>query len=181
MQLARILLGIWLGFAGVTATAAEVWVKIDTQAQTLAVMQGDKRQYFFDSVALGRGGVGKDRRRGDGKTPLGEFHITRVNWSSPFLIFFGLDFPLPEHADRALKAGKIDPATYEAILTAHTQGTIPPQDTPLGGQIGLHGLGRASLKIHKQANWTQGCVALTNSEIRKLASLVQVGTRVVIE
>lgn len=175
-----ICLGLWL--AGLNlAWGSEIWVKIDTREQTLDVMRGDKLQQRFDTVALGRGGVGKDRRKGDGKTPLGEFHITRINHSSPFLLFFGLNFPLPEHAERAFKAGKIDQTSYQKILTAHLQGEIPPQDTPLGGQIGIHGLGGASLKVHKRYNWTKGCVALTNPQIRALSRSIGVGTRVVIQ
>ncbi len=175
-----LILGFWL--AGLAWSAeTEVWVKIDTREQTLDVMHGNQLHRRFEAVALGRGGVGKDRRKGDGKTPLGEFQITRINHNSPFLLFFGLNFPLPEHAERALQAGKIDRTTYQKILDAHRRGDVPPQDTPLGGQIGIHGLGGASLKVHKRYNWTKGCVALTNPQIRALGQSIGVGTRVVIQ
>ncbi len=57
---------------------------------------------------------------------------------------------------------------------------IPPQNTPLGGQLGIHGLGRGDLDIQRTINWTNGCVALTNHDIRRLGQWVHVGTRVII-
>jgi len=50
----------------------------------------------------------------------------------------------------------------------------------LGGGIGIHGIGRGDLDIHRQYNWTNGCVALDNDQITDLARWIGVGTRVVI-
>ena len=36
------------------------------------------------------------------------------------------------------------------------------------------------LHVQRWQNWTQGCIALTNREIRELRRFVDVGTRVVI-
>ena len=49
----------------------------------------------------------------------------------------------------------------------------PPQDTPLGGLIYIHGNGSS-------ADWTWGCVALENHEIRELYDAVNIGTPVTI-
>jgi lipoprotein-anchoring transpeptidase ErfK/SrfK len=68
----------------------------------------------------------------------------------------------------------------DSILKALQQHRTPPQNTPLGGRLGIHGIGRANPAIHKAINWTDGCVALTNQQIRQLSPWVQVGTRVVI-
>ena len=57
------------------------------------------------------------------------------------------------------------------------------EDTPLGGAIGIHGIGEENddrLHVQRWQNWTQGCIALTNREIRELRRFVDVGTRVVI-
>ena len=68
----------------------------------------------------------------------------------------------------------------ERIALAEWQGRPPPHDTPLGGMIGIHGIGRGSLKVHRDFNWTEGCVALDNQQIHALARYVRVGMRVII-
>jgi lipoprotein-anchoring transpeptidase ErfK/SrfK len=50
----------------------------------------------------------------------------------------------------------------------------PPQNTALGGDIYIHGNGAGS-------DWTWGCVALENEDIRELFDATRVGTPVVIE
>ena len=57
------------------------------------------------------------------------------------------------------------------------------QNTPLGGAIGIHGIGEITeekLEIHRTINWTKGCIALTNDEIDDLLHYIGVGTKVVI-
>ncbi len=161
------------------ARAAEVWLLIDTHRLTLSVMEGDRVREVFRDIAIGRGGVGK-ARRGDGKTPLGTFRVVRIERDSPFRLFFGLDYPNLDHARRAFRRGIIDRLTLRAIERALRAGRMPPADTPLGGNIGIHGLGRADPHIHRAFNWTQGCIALTNAQIEALRPWVKLGTRVVI-
>ena len=50
----------------------------------------------------------------------------------------------------------------------------PPQNTRLGGTIYIHGHGASS-------DWTWGCVALENEDIRELFNSISVGTPVTIE
>jgi hypothetical protein len=50
----------------------------------------------------------------------------------------------------------------------------------LGGQIGIHGLGRADPRLHEMADWTRGCVAVTNEQIDILRRHVYIGMAVVI-
>lgn len=174
-------LGAWLALCTVLAHAAPAtWLLVESNAHTLTVLQGKTVVDKFDYVALGRGGTTNMHERGDDSTPLGVFHIAWINRNSPFHIFFGLDFPTIEQADQAYREKRIDRATYFKILDALRERRLPPQNTPLGGRIGIHGLGHGSLQIHQEFNWTKGCVALTNPEIERLARWVQVGTRVVI-
>jgi hypothetical protein len=58
--------------------------------------------------------------------------------------------------------------------------SVPPQNTPLGGFIGIHGIGIGDPKIHALFNWTEGCIALTNEQVDELAQWVHVGTPVTI-
>ncbi len=174
-------LGVWLGLCTALAHAAPAtWLLVEADTHTLTVLQGKTVVDKFDYVALGRGGTTKERQRGDDSTPLGEYHIAWINRKSPFHIFFGLDFPNVKQADQAYRDKRIDRDTYYSILDAMRERRLPPQNTPLGGRIGIHGLGHGNLRIHRDFNWTKGCVALTNPEIDRLARWVQIGTRVVI-
>lgn len=154
------------------------WILVDTKSHTLSVLRGGQLLHQFDNVSIGRGGFSIDRMRGDGTTPLGTFRIDRIHPSSRFHVFFGIDFPRPEHARRAFDAGRIDAQDYERIVAAFEENEPPPQDTPLGGQLGIHGLGAGDLKVHDAFNWTEGCIALTNEQIRRLSRWIRVGTRV---
>ena len=57
-------------------------------------------------------------------------------------------------------------------------GKTPPQDTPLGGQIGIHGIGNGDQDIHHNYNWTNGCIALTNEQIDQLGKWIKPGVLV---
>jgi len=157
---------------------ADPWILVDAEGQTLSVFRGDELIDRFDDIAIGRGGVSSNRTRGDGTTPSGTFHIDRIRPSSRFVLFFGIDFPRPEHARRALDGGRIDDRDYRRIIAAFERNESPPQDTPLGGQLGIHGLGTADETVHQSLNWTQGCIALTNAQIKRLSKWVYRGMRV---
>jgi len=158
----------------------EPWIMVDTQKQVLMVMQGDQEVQRFAGISVGHGGAAKLHFQGDGRTPIGSFHIAWVNPRSRFHLFFGLDYPNVEQAEWAYRADVIDYNTYHKISKAFLEGKTPPQDTPLGGYIGIHGLGSKDPKVHKMLNWTEGCVALTDQQVDQLARWVAVGTRVVI-
>jgi murein L,D-transpeptidase YafK len=186
LRLARIariwLLALLLG-ASTPATAAEpadTWILIDTHARRLDVYRGYTPVKRFRNVALGSGGPAPLHMAGDATTPLGEFRIVHVNRSSRFHIFLGLNYPTQAHMARARQAGLIDAITHEAFLDTLASRNYPPQDTPLGGHIGIHGIGGGDPDIHARFDWTQGCIALTNEQIEQLSRLVGVGTRVFI-
>jgi murein L,D-transpeptidase YafK len=163
-----------------TAWAEEVWVLVDTRAQTLDLMSGEDRLLHFEAIAIGRGGASRDRKRGDESTPLGRFKVAWFNPNSRFHLFIGLDYPHREHVLRAHRQGLIDEAEYRRLQAAIRSARVPPQDTALGGQIGIHGIGAGDEELHRIANWTEGCVALTNEQIEQLRRHVRIGTTVVI-
>jgi len=156
----------------------DAWILVDAKTHTLSVFRDGRLLDRFHNVAIGRGGLSLDRMRGDATTPLGTFHIDRIKRNSRFLVFFGIDYPRPEHALRALEAGRIDTEDYQRIALASRNKKSPPQDTPLGGHLGIHGLGAGDRRIHDGFDWTQGCIALTNEQIRRLSHWVSRGMRV---
>lgn len=155
-----------------------VWIDVDTTAHTLSVMQGDTIQAVFKNVAIGRYGTTWSKMTKDDKTPLGKFRVGWINEKSRYYRFFGLNYPNLDTAKRALDENRITEETWLSILKAKIMGKTPPQDTPLGGHIGIHGIGRGDQDIHHSYNWTNGCVALTNEQIDQLGRWIKPGVLV---
>lgn len=173
MLLAWILLAV-----GFPAVAGEIWLDIDTGELTVSVMDGEAVTKTFESIAIGRNGASSSKLAGDQKTPLGSYHIRRIKTDSRFHLFLGLDYPNMDQATAALKAGHISSLEWQTINLAHLQGREPPANTPLGGYIGIHGIGSGDPAIHEDFNWTEGCIALTNDQIDDLVRWIKPGTRV---
>lgn len=111
-------------------------------------------------VALGFAPEGHKECEGDGRTPEGGYSIDGRNPRSAFHLSLRVSYPGP--ADKARAAAK----------------GVPP-----GGDIFIHGLPNGLRKFfvrHPRRDWTVGCVAVTNGEIREIWSLVPTGTRIVI-
>jgi murein L,D-transpeptidase YafK len=125
-------------------------------------------------VGLGLSPVGDKVRQGDRRTPEGDFYIFTKNDKSAFYLSLGISYPNAAHAARGLRDGLITNAQYLAIMQALRAGTAPPQNTKLGGDIYIHGNGAGS-------DWTWGCVALDDRDIRELFKVIPVGTPVRIQ
>ncbi len=167
-----------LGFSVMQNTVRadnEVWIDVDTTEQILLVMQGDSVKAVFENVAIGRYGTTWSKVTKDDKTPLGRFRVGWVNEKSRYYRFFGLDYPNLDTANRALEENRIDEETWLSIKQAKSRGRTPPQDTMLGGHIGIHGIGRGNQEIHHKYNWTNGCVALTNEQMDQLSKWIKLG------
>ncbi len=157
----------------------EPWLLVDTKADTLSIMQGGQPVKVFRPIAVGSSGAGVKSGRGDNRTPTGVFRVGWINDQSRFKTFIGLDYPNLDYAERALRERRIDKTAYERIRSAWSSGYTPPQDTPLGGQIGIHGVGAGDPRVHSAGiNWTSGCVALDNRQIETLRPWVKKGMRV---
>ncbi len=125
-------------------------------------------------VALGFEPEGDKVRQGDGRTPEGEFFVCMKNERSKFYLSLGLSYPNAEDAERGLAAGLITRAQHRQIVSAVGAGRCPPWNTPLGGEIFIHGGGSSS-------DWTWGCVALENEDIKELFDALPLKTPVRIE
>src|SRR5258707_3597458 len=134
----------------------------------LLVFSGGKLVRTY-RIGLGLSPVGDKVRAGDRRTPEGEFYIFTKNDKSAFYLSLGLSYPNTAHADRGLRDGLITRAQYDAITRALRARKTPLQNTHLGGDIYIHGNGA-------QSDWTWGCVALENEDIRELFGAVSIGT-----
>ena len=125
-------------------------------------------------IGLGLNPVGDKVRAGDRRTPEGDFYIFTKNAKSAFYLSLGLSYPNAAHAELGLRDGLIKRAQYDSIMRALRAKKVPPQNTRLGGDIYIHGNGARS-------DWTWGCVALENEDIRELYDSVAIGTPVTIQ
>ena len=99
-------------------------------------------------IALGRGGLGPKTRSGDNRVPEGIYRISGRNSDSAYHLSLRISYPTPSQA-QAARARGIDP----------------------GGDIMIHGLRNGLGWIgtqHRQVDWTQGCIAVTNAEIEEI-------------
>lgn len=132
-------------------------IVIVKSTRTLTLLNHDQVLKTY-KVALGGDPVGPKVKAGDKKTPEGEYVIDSKNPHSRFHLALHISYP--NGADRE---------------RAHKLGASP------GGGVEIHGLEPKYAwvgSLHRQVNWTAGCVAVTNSEIEEIYKLVSVGTPV---
>lgn len=134
-------------------------------------------------IAYGKGGKGTKKKRGDNTTPLGTYKIVNLQNSDRFHYFIHISYPSLLDTWYGYKNGIINADEFQSITAAIKNNDTPPQNTKLGGLIGLHGLGKTTdqkLTIHNSQNWTKGCIAMTNKQIDDLKKYARIGTKVLI-
>ena len=144
------------------------------KAQRKLFLYSDDKLVRTYRIGLGLSPVGDKVRQGDRRTPEWDFYIFTKNDKSAFYLSLGVSYPNATHAERGLRDGLITNAQYNTIMQALDSHKTPPQNTKLGGDIYIHGNGASS-------DWTWGCVALENDDIRELFNSVNVGTPVTIK
>lgn len=137
-------------------------------------LYSDKTLVRTYRVGLGFNPVADKTREGDGATPEGDFYVFVKNNKSAYYLSLGVSYPNVEDAERGLRDGLITKAQYQTIVDAQRRKVGPPQYTKLGGLIYIHGNGASS-------DWTWGCVALENEDMKELFDSVTVGTPVSIK
>jgi murein L,D-transpeptidase YafK len=155
--LPAIVLIIGLGSASAANTLQAEKIVIVKSTRTMTLLTGDKVLKTY-KVALGTAPVGPKRVEGDHKTPEGNYVIDSKNPQSQFHLALHISYP--SGADRQ-KARKL--------------GARP------GGAIMIHGLAKPFAylgPLHRQIDWTDGCIAVTNVEVEEIWKLVPVGTTV---
>ncbi|MEP5762194.1 MAG: L,D-transpeptidase family protein [Litoreibacter sp.] len=102
-------------------------------------------------MELGFGATGHKQFEGDGRTPEGRYTIDRRNPNSSFYLSLGISYP-----------------NARDIAFAQAQGLEP------GGDIFIHG--QPNLFGPRGPDWTAGCIAVTNAQMRELYAKVKNGT-----
>ena len=147
-----------------------VHLEINKSKRQIVVFRGDAEIATY-KIALGNKPTGAKEKEGDMKTPEGTYHIRVKNPKSHFYLSLQIDYPNESDAADGLDSGRITKSQYKAIAEAIKNGKLPPQKTPLGGEIFIHGGGTAR-------DWTWGCIALENKDVKQLYEDIDLGTRV---
>ena len=102
-------------------------------------------------VALGRS-TGRKLQQGDHRTPEGHYFIDSRNPHSGFHLALHISYPNAD--DRARAAAAHAPTGGDVMLHG-----LPPQYAFLG-------------YLHRETDWTDGCIAVTNAEIEEIYRIV---------
>lgn len=136
----------------------------DTRATAIVVQKKERKLFLFHNqdiiktynIGLGNVPVGDKKIEGDGKTPEGRYYIDRKNPRSEFYLSLGISYP-----------NDVDRAEAAAL------GKRP------GGDIFIHGESKTPQWFKR--DWTAGCIAVKNSEIREIYGLVDLRTPIFIQ
>jgi hypothetical protein len=110
---------------------------------------------------VGSNALGVKERQGDRATPEGRYRVVKKKDRGQSRYYRALLLDYPNDADR------------QRFAAAQRRGEIPRGER-IGGLIEIHGEGG------RGQNWTEGCVALSNSDLDDLYPRVSAGTRVTI-
>lgn len=133
---------------------------VDKFARKCRVYKNGVQKHEFD-VELGRNWVGHKREKGDDATPEGLYKITKKLDGSRTKYHKALLINYPNEAD------------LEEFRKSKEKGLLP-SSARLGSLIEIHGGGG------RGADWTEGCVALTDTDMDTLYKIIQIGTPVTI-
>jgi murein L,D-transpeptidase YafK len=143
----------WPVGAAPSAVADKV-VVLKSDHKMLLLRKGGVLKTF--AVSIARNPVGAKTRNGDHKTPEGTYVIDWRNPQSKFHLSMHVSYPNSRDADNARRE------------------SLKP-----GGDIMIHGLqnGLGWIgRFHRLVDWTDGCIAVTNSEMDQVWRAVPDGT-----
>jgi murein L,D-transpeptidase YafK len=151
------LLTVVLLTAAASAQSTVDRVLVLKRQHRLLLMLG-KRVVKSYKIALGRGGLKPKQREGDGRTPEGLYTIDYRNPASKYYLALHISYPRSSDKHRARIVGA----------------------SP-GGDIMIHGLPARYAWVganHRIADWTNGCIAVTDAEMDEIWKLVPDGTTI---
>lgn len=111
-------------------------------------------------IALGGNPVGHKRQEGDQRTPEGRYTLDWRTNDSDYYRAIHISYPAPRDRRRAAAEG-VDPGSSIMIHG------LPPKYEWMG-------------EHHANADWTDGCIAVSNAEIDRIWKRVPNGTPIVI-
>jgi murein L,D-transpeptidase YafK len=139
--------------AGHPTARGEDAAPLSDRADSVLVVKSERKLYLLKAgrvlrefdVALGLVPNGHKRREGDFRTPEGKYMLDVRNANSDYFLSIHVSYPNDVDRARAREAG-VDP----------------------GGAIMIHGLPnepRYDLRRYENTDWTDGCIAVSNSDM----------------
>lgn len=119
--------------------------------------------------------------KNDNVTPIGDYKICEKILSPKYYKELKLNYPNINDATEALTRNYINKDEFDAITLAHKKNECTPNETNLGADISIHGLGEYDFIFRNLPftfNWTNGSIAVSNKSIDELYSVVKIGTPV---
>ena len=154
---ARVLFGLLCGLAllrvGAPAAAEQSFPSRHEQADKVLVVKSERKLHLLKAgrvlrsfdISLGLVPVGPKQREGDFRTPEGIYQLDARNSDSDYFLSIKISYPNAD--DRA---------------RARIQGVDP------GSQIMIHGLPnepKYDVRRYQGLDWTDGCIAVSNSDM----------------
>ncbi|MDB2461193.1 L,D-transpeptidase family protein [Gammaproteobacteria bacterium] len=134
---------------------------VNKSERILYVVKDDKIIKKYE-IALGLNPTGHKKKEGDKKTPEGYYFIDGKNSESKYFLSLHTSYPNFHDKQVALK-NNLNP----------------------GEHIAIHGLPSTSvLSQHlysRGEDWTDGCIAINNADMKELWDLVEEGTQILIK
>lgn len=134
------------------------------KADSLLIVKSERKLYLLKAgevlrdfdIALGLMPDGPKEREGDFRTPEGRYYLDARNPNSDYFLSLHISYPNPQDVARA-RAHGVDP----------------------GGQIMIHGQPnepKYSESRYQNWDWTDGCVAVSNSDMVDIWLMTDEGT-----
>jgi murein L,D-transpeptidase YafK len=156
--------GAALAAALLLAPALDAGAEMLPAADAVLVVKSEHRLYLLHDgqpfksyrVALGLNPAGHKEREGDYRTPEGQYRLDARNPSSDFFLSIHVSYP-----------------NTQDVARAHHNRWKP------GGSIMIHGLPNLPRKrpeYYHSADWTDGCIALSNDDMLEVWLLTRANT-----
>jgi murein L,D-transpeptidase YafK len=160
----RLLAALALLTTSGVAFAQAALIRHHEMADKVLVVKSERKLYLLKrgevlrefAVSLGLRPTGHKEREGDFRTPEGRYMLESRNPSSDYFLSIKVSYPNAEDRARARAAG-VDP----------------------GGQIMIHGLPNQPKRAEESYfgwDWTDGCIAVSNSDMIDIWLMTQDST-----
>ena len=155
MRIAQVIIALMIAGQASAAAYPATHIVVDKSDRKLFVYDGEKLVATYP-IALGGNPVGHKLTEGDRRTPEGKYVLDHKNPDSAYHLSIHISYPKPPDREQA------------------RQRHVSP-----GGDIMIHGQPnelafRQYLDAHPGVDWTDGCIALSNKDMKALWDRVSV-------
>lgn len=135
------------------------YIMVQKQDRVISLWKNSRIIKTYPILSFGANPIGHKVREGDEKTPEGQYIIDTKHPSQKFQKFLRISYPNEQDKENAKRLG-----------------------VPVGGHVGIHGDkgGVEGFFQRFDKRWTDGCIAVRNSDIEEIYEMVEIGTPIMI-